>query len=175
MPITTRTWGRVHGSTTGMSPLTWNNPHLEAGSPFSGGSWTLLRTLCEWHLKVTVDAAASLPPDWWVFAEVRLGLKFSADGTAPGFAPNDLSPDVIAVQQLQPAVIAGALTVPSATSVIWTQKNALDIKTERRGFPNTFSAVYPFVWGTDTFGVLHGTGANFHVEGELELAALWGQ
>lgn len=175
MPITTRAWSRAHAETVGMSPDIWNNPHVAVAPDTTTAPWTLLRTRCSWNLRAVADGSAGLPPDWWIFSTVRLGLKFSPDGSLPGFAPDDLSPDVLAVQQLRPSVVTLSPTAGTASGVVWSQPLELDIKTERRGAPNLFSAVYAFIWGTDTFSVLHGTRAGCTVEGSIELAALWGQ
>jgi hypothetical protein len=174
MPITTREW--VRGSPV-LGPFlqsVWNPVSGGIGNPYNGVPWTLLYTYAQLSVTVYVPTGAGLGHGWWANSQVRLGLKFSPDGTAPGMATNDTSEDVLAIQSLYPDFVTGDVAGGGAHTVSWSQKESLKIETRRRNPPNPLQVVYPFIWATDLSGAFTGLGGAV-VNAPLEIGCLWGQ
>lgn len=152
----------------------WNQMPGGIGHDLDGHPWTLLYTYCQLNVNVSVPSGSTLPRGWWAQAQVRVGLKFSPDGSPPGMATNDLSPDVLAMQNLHITSFAGDPSGSGAYTVSWAQTEGLEIKTRRRNPAHNLAVVYPYVWATDIAGALQGAhGAQ--VGAPIEVGCLWGR
>ena len=175
MAITDRRWNRGDTNAGPLLAGVWNDYHGSVGSPITTRPWTLLRTRYQASLVVRVAAASGFDARWWVRANVRVGLKFSPDGTPPGMATNDVSPDVLAIQNLRPAFLSGDVSGSGAYAISWQQDEPLDIKTARSGAPNLLSVVYPYLWVDDPVGAFQSADPPAASWWSTQIAVLWGQ
>lgn len=178
MAVARYSWTRT--SPTFFSPwlqTVWNAPGgLGVGAPVlvHSGGWTLRRTLWQTQLRVQVKGASGLPSQWWTSAQVRVGLKFAPDGSHPGMATNDESPEVVAIQQLFPSV-AGDLTGVGPHSVVFNQRETLDVQTARKDNGTGAGVLWGYIWATDSAGVLATPDPPVSIGWDMQLSALWSQ